>query len=232
MIRIRKSEDRGHFDHGWLKSAHTFSFADYYDPRHIHFRALRVMNEDYVAGGGGFPPHPHRDMEIVTYVLEGELEHKDSMGNVGTIKPGVVQAMSAGTGVTHSEYNPSPDKTTHLYQIWIFPKQKGIEPGYEERELPGFDQAGKLVLVASPDGADGSVRINADTRLYAAKLEAGDEVSYDLPQGHGAWLQVTRGAVLLNDEPLAKGDGAAIERIERLQVMATEDSEVLLFDLD
>ncbi len=232
MIRVRKAQDRGQFDFGWLKTAHTFSFADYRDPAHVHFRNLRVMNEDRIAGGAGFPPHPHRDMEIITYVLEGALEHRDSMGNHGIIKPGVVQRMSAGTGVTHSEYNALPDATTHLYQIWIFPRAKGVEPGYEEKALPDFDESGRLVLVASPHGDDGSVTINADTRLYAARLKAGQAIDNTLADGHAAWVQVTRGSVTLNGESLATSDGAAVEDVHELHIEAAEDSEILLFDLD
>jgi redox-sensitive bicupin YhaK (pirin superfamily) len=230
MITIRKAEDRGHFEHGWLDTWHTFSFADYHDPAHVHFRNLRVMNEDRVAGRQGFGMHPHRDMEIVTYVMEGELEHRDSKGNHGRIKPGIVQRMSAGTGVLHSEVNPG-EVPVHLYQIWIFPREKGIAPSYEEKALPGHDQAGRLVLVASPDGAEGSVTINADAKLYAAKLAKGGELSYDLPPGHGAWLQVTRGRLTLNGRDLATSDGAAIEDVGALNILATDDAELLLFDL-
>jgi quercetin 2,3-dioxygenase len=232
MIRIRRAEERGRFDHGWLKTAHTFSFADYYDPANTRFRNLRVMNEDFIDGGAGFPPHGHRDMEIVTYVLEGALEHQDSMGNHGIIRPGIVQRMSAGTGVQHSEFNALQDRTTHLYQIWIFPREKGIKPDYEERELPGFDQAGKLILVASPDGDEASALINADARLYAAKFKPGQQIAYTLPQGHGGWLQVTRGEVTLNGQALKQGDGAAIEDVNELSIQGVGDSEILLFDLD
>jgi redox-sensitive bicupin YhaK (pirin superfamily) len=230
MIRIRKANDRGHFDHGWLNTWHTFSFADYYDDKHVHFRGLRVMNEDYIAGGRGFGMHPHRDMEIVTYVMQGALEHRDSMGNHGVIKPGVVQRMSAGTGVLHSEQNTG-EETTHLYQIWIIPREKGVQPGYEEKTLPQT-QAGKWVLVASPDGADGSVTINADTKLWAARLEPGQSLDYELPQSHAAWLQVTRGRLTLNDEALDASDGAAVEELAKLSIRADEDAEFLLFDLD
>lgn len=230
MIRIRKAEDRGQADHGWLKTSHTFSFADYHDPQNVHFRSLRVMNEDFIAGGNGFGMHPHRDMEIVTYVMQGALEHRDSMGNHGVIKPGVIQRMSAGTGVMHSEQNPT-DETTHLYQIWIFPREKGIEPGYEEKSLPETSP-GQWVLVASPDGSEGSVTINADTRLWAARLNAGQKLDYTVEQAHGAWLQVTRGSLTLNGHTLSSGDGAAIEEVEALEIEAVEDAELLLFDLD
>ncbi|MCB9893258.1 MAG: pirin family protein [Planctomycetes bacterium] len=230
MITIRKASERGHVRHGWLNTWHTFSFADYLDSRHVRFRNLRVMNEDTIAAHNGFGMHPHRDMEIVTYVMSGELEHRDSMGNVGVIKPGVVQRMSAGTGVMHSEMNRG-DVPVHLYQIWIFPREKGIEPGYEERSLPAIEP-GRLALIASPDGADGSVTINADARLFGARLKQGDELSYSLSHGHGAWLQVTKGSLELNGETLGAGDGAAVEEVDKLQILATDDAELLLFDLD
>jgi hypothetical protein len=231
MIRIRRADERGHYDHGWLNTWHTFSFADYYDPENTQFRSLRVMNEDRIAARRGFPAHGHRDMEIITYVMEGAIEHRDSLGSHGVIKPGIVQRMSAGTGITHSEANPS-DETTHLYQIWIMPRERGIKPSYEERALPGFDHAGKLVLVASPEGAEGSTTINADARLYAAKLKAGQKVDYDLPQSHGAWVQVTRGKVALNGETLDTADGAAVEGLKELRIEADTDAEILLFDLE
>ena len=231
MIRIRSAAERGHFDHGWLNTWHTFSFADYHDDRHMGFRALRVMNEDIVAGGGGFPMHGHRDMEIVTYVLRGELEHRDSLGNHGVIRPGVVQRMSAGTGILHSEFNASPGQACHLYQIWLLPRQRGLTPGYEERSLPSHDQAGRLVLVASPDGAEGSTTIGTDARLWAARLNRGQEVRLPVAKGRYAWLQVTRGGCLLNGLALATSDGAAISDESELQVQATSDTEFLLFDL-
>jgi hypothetical protein len=230
MITIRKASERGHVEHGWLNTWHTFSFADYHDSRHVHFRNLRVMNEDTIAAGNGFGMHPHRDMEIVTYVMSGELEHRDSMGNVGVIKPGVVQRMSAGTGVMHSEFNRG-DVPVHLYQIWIFPREKGIEPGYEERSLPAIEP-GRLALIASPDGAYGSVSINADARLFGARLKQGDELVYSLKHGHGAWLQVTQGSVSVNGETLETADGAGIEDEGELKILATDDAELLLFDLD
>jgi redox-sensitive bicupin YhaK (pirin superfamily) len=231
MIRIRRAEERGQADHGWLKTSHTFSFAGYRDPEHVHFRNLRVINEDYIAGGQGFGTHPHRDMEIITYVMEGALKHKDSLGNEGVIKPGIVQRMSAGTGIQHSEFNPLPDTTTHLYQIWIFPREKNLQPGWEEKELPGHEEAGKLVAVATPDGEGGALTMQADAKLFAAKLEPGQGIDYELPQGHGAWLQVTRGAVKLNGETLNASDGAAIEDVANLHIEADGDAEILLFDL-
>lgn len=231
MIRIRRADERGQADHGWLKTAHTFSFADYHDPAHVHFRNLRVINEDYVAGGQGFGEHPHRDMEIVTYVMEGALKHRDSLGNEGVIKPGIVQRMSAGTGIRHSEFNPLPDTTTHLYQIWIFPREKGLKPGWEEKELPGQDESGKLVPVATPDGEGGALTMQADAKLFAATLEPGQSIEYELPKDHGAWLQVTRGAVKLNGESLNASDGASVEDVDKLHIEADKDAEILLFDL-
>ncbi|MBX3473750.1 MAG: pirin family protein [Planctomycetes bacterium] len=231
MIRIRKAQDRGHYDHGWLKTAHTFSFADYYDPENHHFRALRVINEDRVAGGGGFPMHPHRDMEIVTYVLEGQLEHKDSLGNHGRIMPGIVQRMSAGTGIVHSEFNASDTIPVHLYQIWILPNARGVQPGYEERALPGAGQTGRWVLVASPDGAQESLTIHADTRLYAARLAPGDQLSHAFGQGRSGWLQVMRGSAELARNQLSAGDGVAISDQEQVTVASAQGAELLLFDL-
>lgn len=231
MIKVRKAEDRGHFDHGWLNTAHTFSFAAYHDPEHVHFRNLRVINEDYVAGGKGFGEHGHADMEIITYVMEGELKHRDSLGNEGVIKPGVVQRMSAGTGIRHSEFNPRPDVTTHLYQIWIFPHEKGLQPGWEEKELPGLEEAGRLVPVATPAGRDGSLTMHADAAMYAARLNAGDSVEYKLSAGRGAWLQVTKGGIRLNGETLNPSDGAAVEDEGRVKIEAVGDAEVILFDL-
>lgn len=230
MVKVRKSKDRGQFDYGWLKTAHTFSFADYRDEGYVHFRSLRVINEDYIEGGQGFGMHPHRDMEIITYVMDGALKHKDSLGNEGVIKPGVVQRMSAGTGILHSEFNPLPDATTHLYQIWIFPNKKGIEPGWEEKRLTGQEN-GKLVPVGSPDGADGALTMQADARLFAATLEPGQKIEYELPKGHGAWVQVTIGSLKLNGHKLNESDGASIENVDRLEIEAIDDAEFLLFDL-
>ena len=231
MISIRRANERGKGEYGWLHANYTFSFAHYYDPRHVGFHGLVVMNEDYIEGGGGFPEHGHRDMEIVTYILEGALRHRDSMGNEGVIRPGVVQRMSAGTGVRHSEFNDSKTETCHLYQIWIEPSRGGFPSGYEERALPGVERAGKLVLVASPDGANGSTTINADTKLYCARLEPGQTVTLDLAKGRHGWLQVARGAVALNGEELNVSDGAAISNVQKLEVTGREDSEILLFDL-
>jgi quercetin 2,3-dioxygenase len=231
MINIRKSNDRGHADHGWLNTRFTFSFADYYDPEHVQFRTLRVMNDDYIAGGGGFPMHPHRDMEIVTYVLDGALEHRDSMGNGSVIKPGDVQYMSAGTGVTHSEFNASESEPVHLYQIWMMPDKRGYKPAYDQKNFGEAEKRGKLRLVASPDGRDGAVKIHQDNELYAALLRAGESVKHALkPQRH-AYVQVARGSVKLNGTPLETGDGAAISAETSVELTGVNDAEVLLFDL-
>jgi hypothetical protein len=227
MLQLRKSNDRGHANHGWLDSWHTFSFADYHDPQHVSFSALRVINEDRVSPGEGFPTHPHRDMEIITYVLEGALEHKDSLGTGSVIRPGEVQRMSAGTGIRHSEFNHSQTEPVHFLQIWILPDRQGVKPGYEQKRI-GLD--GQLRLVASPDGHDGSVTIHQDARVYAARLN-GSEVTHTLASGRRAWLQVARGAVKLNGTTLQAGDGAGIENETALRLAADGSAEVLLFDL-
>jgi quercetin 2,3-dioxygenase len=231
VIEIRKSEERGHADHGWLNTRFTFSFADYYDPKHEQFRTLRVMNDDRVAGGGGFPTHPHRDMEIVTYVLEGALQHKDSMGNGSVIRPGDVQYMSAGTGVAHSEFNPSEKEPVHLYQIWMFPDKKGYKPAYDQKHFDDAEKRGKLRLVASPDGRDGSVKIRQDNELYVTVLEPGDKVKHELNKERHAYVQVARGSVTLNGAKLETGDGAAISAEKAVELTGVKDAEVLLFDL-
>jgi len=231
MINIRKSNDRGQADHGWLNTRFTFSFAEYYDPKHEQFRTLRVMNDDRVAGGGGFPTHPHRDMEIVTYVLEGALAHKDSMGNGSVIKPGDVQYMSAGTGVTHSEFNASKSDTVHLYQIWMFPDKQEYTPAYDQRNFSDAEKRGKLRLVVSPDGRDGSVRIRQDNELYATILGAGDCVKHELKPERHAYVQVAKGSVTLNGKTLEAGDGAEISKEKALQLTGVKEAEVLLFDL-
>jgi len=228
MLRIRRAGDRGHFDFGWLGTYHSFSFGDYYDPENMGFRALRVINEDWVRGGGGFPPHPHRDMEIVTYVLEGALEHADSMGNGSIIKPGEAQRMSAGTGVVHSEQNASKIEPVHLLQIWILPERRGLDPSYEQKPI----QDGKgLALVASPDGREGSVRIHQDASILAVHLEKAQTTEYSLRPGRHAWVQVVRGPVTVNGEQLERGDGAALSDESRIAIEALEPSHVLLFDL-
>jgi quercetin 2,3-dioxygenase len=231
MIAIRKSNDRGHADHGWLDTRFTFSFADYYDRKHEQFRTLRVMNDDRVAGGGGFPMHPHRDMEIVTYVLEGALEHRDSMGNGSVIRPGDVQYMSAGTGVTHSEFNASKQDPVHLYQIWMFPDKTGHKPAYDQKSFTAEEKRGNLRLLASPDGRDGSVKIRQDNELYATVLGAEESVRHALQPGRHAYVQVARGSVKLNGKQLDEGDGAAISAEESLELTGLKEAEVLLFDL-
>jgi redox-sensitive bicupin YhaK (pirin superfamily) len=231
MITIRPANERGHADHGWLDTYHTFSFSSYRDPRHMRFRALRVMNEDVVAPGQGFGTHPHDNMEIVTYVLSGALEHRDSMGNGEVLRPGEFQRMSAGTGITHSEFNPSASEPVHLYQIWLFPAQKGIEPSYEQTRFDESERHNHLRLVASPDAADGSLTIHTDARVYLASLDAGQQVTQELAPGRHAWLQVLRGAVTLNGQPLATSDGAAVSEEITLAIAATEAAEVMLFDL-
>ena len=231
MIQIRKSDTRGHANHGWLDSRFTFSFAEYFDPKHVEFRTLRVMNDDRIAGGGGFPTHPHRDMEIVTYVLDGELAHKDSMGNGSVIKPGDVQYMSAGTGVAHSEFNASDKTAVHMYQIWMFPDKTGHTPVYDQKHFSAAEKRGKLRLVVSPDGRDGSVKIRQGNELYATVLAPGESVEHALQPERHAYVQVARGSVTLNGTQLAAGDGAAISQEKALELTGVEDAEVLLFDL-
>lgn len=230
MIQIRKSAERGFFDHGWLKTHHTFSFADYRDAQWTAFRSLRVINEDWVAAGEGFPPHSHRDMEIITYVLKGALEHKDSMGNTSAIRPGEVQRMSAGTGVTHSEFNHMSLEPVHLLQIWITPAKRSLTPSYEQKK---FELAGKrnaLRLVASPDGG-AAVTIHQDVRLYDSRLEKGHTVKHTLKSGRAAWVQVISGAVKLNGTAGSAGDGLFTETAGELTLSADETSDFLLFDL-
>jgi redox-sensitive bicupin YhaK (pirin superfamily) len=231
MIRIRKSHERGHADHGWLDTHHTFSFNTYRDPAHLHFRALRVMNEDRIAPGAGFGTHPHQDMEIVTYVLAGSLEHKDSMGNGEVLRPGEFQRMSAGTGITHSEFNPAADDPVHLYQIWLFPEHKGGEPSYEQKRFPLEERTNRLRLVASPTAEQDSLRIGQDARIYLATLTAGTRIDYPIPAGRHAWLQVLRGNLRLNALPLATGDGAAASDEPALAIDADAETEIMLFDL-
>jgi redox-sensitive bicupin YhaK (pirin superfamily) len=231
MITIHRSNDRGHANHGWLDSRFSFSFADYFDPEHVQFRTLRVMNDDRIAGGGGFPTHPHRDMEIVTYVLDGALAHKDSMGNGSLIRPGDVQYMSAGTGVAHSEFNASDKETVHLYQIWMFPDKKNYKPVYDQKHFDESDKRGKLRLVVSPDGRDGSVKIRQDNEIYATILGVGESVKHELKPNRHAYVQVARGSVRLNSQALETGDGAQISDEKSLQLTGAKDAEVLLFDL-
>lgn len=231
MITIRKSADRGHLNHGWLDTYHTFSFDQYYDPDHMSFRSLRVINEDRVDAGRGFPTHSHRDMEIITYILSGALRHQDSMGNGSIIEPGDVQRMTAGTGVSHSEFNPSQSEAVHLLQIWILPNTRGLKPGYEQKAFSEEERKGRLRLIASADGREGSVTVNQDASIYASILEEGEEVTKSLdPQRH-AWIQVARGEVEVNGNQLVQGDGAAVSEEEELKISATAPAEILLFDL-
>ena len=231
MITIRRAEERGRTRLEWLDSWHTFSFGDYRDARHMGFSDLRVVNDDRVKPASGFGTHGHRDMEILTYVLEGALEHKDSLGTGSVIRPGDLQRMSAGTGVLHSEYNPSAESAVHFLQIWILPEQAGIAPGYEQRSFPADEMRGRLRLVASRDGRDGSLTIHQDASVHAALLEPTDRVSHDLAPGRRAWLQVARGAVSVGGELLRAGDGAALTDEPRLDIEATEGAELLMFDL-
>jgi redox-sensitive bicupin YhaK (pirin superfamily) len=231
MMTIRKASERGHADHGWLDSHHTFSFANYYDENHMGFRGLRVINDDRVAPGQGFGTHPHRDMEIISYVLDGALAHKDSMGTGATIRPGDVQRMSAGTGVRHSEYNASRADEVHFLQIWIQPAARNLPPGYEQKTFTDADKRGKLVLVASADGSNGSVTINADARVYAGIFDAGHTAELPIAAGRGAWLHVARGKVRVNGEALGEGDGVAFEHEGAIRIEGVDDGEVLAFDL-
>ena len=231
MITRRPAKERGHFDHGWLDTYHSFSFSEYHDPAHMGFRSLRVINEDRVDPKAGFPPHSHRDMEIITYVLAGALGHKDSMGTGSVIRPGDVQRMSAGTGVTHSEYNGSEKEPVHLLQIWILPEQRGIAPGYEEKRFPAEEKRGRLRLIASRDAAEGSVTIHQDARVYASLLNGGQTVRHPLAPGRGAWLHLVSGAATVTGTALVTGDGAAVENEGALEIRADEPTELLLFDL-
>ena len=232
MIQIRPAKERGHANHGWLDTYHTFSFSDYYDPSFMGFRSLRVINEDWVKPGHGFPTHPHRDMEIITYVLEGELAHKDSMGTGSVIRPGEIQKMSAGTGIRHSEYNHSKTDPVHLLQIWIVPEKEGLKPMYEQKTIPAEEKQGKLRLLASPNTGNGAVTLFQDAKLYATELKSGETVEYTLNNGRYAWLQVARGTVSLNGKELKAGDGAAVAQEPKLEINGVGgQSEVLLFDL-
>ncbi|HRI52383.1 MAG TPA: pirin family protein [Pseudomonadota bacterium] len=231
MLTVRRAEDRGHADHGWLSSHHTFSFADFYDPRFMGFGPLRVINDDTVAAGGGFPTHGHRDMEIISYVLEGALEHKDSLGTGSVIRPGDVQRMSAGTGVRHSEFNASDTSPVHFLQIWLLPRREGLPAGYEQKHFAASAKQGRLCLVASPDGAEGSVRIQQDARMFATLLAAGQSVSHAVKGGRKGWLHVARGAAAVNGLTLKAGDGVAISGEESLTISSPSSGEVLLFDL-
>jgi redox-sensitive bicupin YhaK (pirin superfamily) len=231
MITVRRSEERGHADHGWLESRHTFSFADYHDPAHMGFRALRVINEDRVQPSRGFGTHGHRDMEILSYVLSGKLAHEDSMGTGAVLEEGELQRMSAGTGVRHSEYNGSDEEPVHFLQIWIIPAHAGIPPGYEQRRFPAEERRGRLRLVASPDGSDGSLTLHQDARVHLGLLARGERTSLPLADGRHAWVQVLRGDVRVGAEALRAGDGAALSGEREVRLEATDDAEVMVFDL-
>jgi quercetin 2,3-dioxygenase len=231
MINIRRSEQRGGGNFGWLNTRHTFSFDTYHDPKYMGFRSLRVINEDVVQAGEGFPTHPHRDMEIITYVLEGALGHKDSLGTGSVIRPGDGQRMSAGRGIRHSEMNASDTDPVHLLQIWILPDRGGIEPSYEQKSFPPEEKQGKLRVIASPDGENGSVTIHQDAKLYVSLLAPGEKVTHELATNRYAWLQVAKGSVELNGKLLQQGDGAAVSEEQRLTIEGKENAEVLLFEL-
>ncbi|MDA0658776.1 MAG: pirin family protein [Planctomycetota bacterium] len=231
MFQVRGAADRGHANHGWLDTWHTFSFADYQDSRHVRFRSLRVMNEDRVAAGQGFGTHPHHDMEIVTYVLSGALEHKDSMGNGEILRPGEFQRMTAGTGITHSEFNPSKTEPVHLYQIWLLPERSGLTPSYEQKAFPVGDRVNQLRLVASRDAAEGSLTIHSDARIYLSSLNDGHELQFQMSDGRHAWLQVLRGSVSVNSIRLSTGDGVSVVEEHSVTIRADSDAEIMLFDL-
>lgn len=232
MLTIRKAEERGHANAGWLDSRHTFSFGNYHDPDHMGFGPLRVINEDRVQGGAGFPAHPHADMEIVTYVLHGALEHKDSLGTGSVVKPGDIQRMTAGTGLRHSEFNASKTDPVHFLQIWIKPETRGLQPGYEQKTFPAEDINGKLRLVGARDGRHGAITIHQDLALYAAKLATKDRIEHMLANGRTAWIQIARGSVSVNGLLLSEGDGAAVSNIAHIKIEGTgPNSEILLFDL-
>lgn len=232
MITLRDAEARGRFDHGWLKTAHTFSFGDFFHPDHMGFRALRVINEDHVAPGEGFPTHAHHDMEILTYVISGALEHKDSLGNGSVIRPGDVQRMTAGTGVKHSEYNPSDTEECHLLQIWLLPRDRGLEPSYEEIRVDPEQKRNRLCVIASPDGQDGSVTWNQDAVLHASCFDAGHVENLQIAPGRFGWVQVVSGTLRVNDKTAGPGDGCAISNQKLLTFTAETDTEFLFFDLD
>jgi quercetin 2,3-dioxygenase len=231
MLTIRRSGERGHFDHGWLNTYHTFSFDQYYDPRYMGFRSLRVINEDFVAPSRGFPTHGHRDMEIITYILEGALKHEDSMGNGSVIRPGDVQRMTAGTGVRHSEKNPSNTERVHLLQIWILPNAENLTPGYEQKAFSDEERRGQLRLIASGDGRDDSVHLNQDVSLFASILDATQEVEREMDAKRYGWIQVARGSVVVNGESVEQGDGVVVVGESNLRIKAQEPAEILLFDL-
>lgn len=231
MIQIRRAEERGHANHGWLDARHTFSFASYHDPNHVQFRSLRVMNEDRIAPGQGFGTHPHRDMEIVTYVLSGALEHRDSMNNGQVLRAGEFQHMSAGSGITHSEFNPSGNEPVHLYQIWLLPSEQGITPSYDQIKVPDEERHNQFRLVATPDQVDGTLKINQDAAIYLANLDSDQTLQHELQPNRHAWLQVLRGSVEINGQVMSTSDGAAISDESMIRITAAQASEVMLFDL-
>jgi len=231
MIHIRKADERGRTAIDWLDSRHTFSFGDHYDPQNMSFRSLRVINEDWVQPGEGFGMHPHRDMEIITYVLEGALQHKDSLGSGGILRPGELQYMSAGTGIRHSEFNPSASEPVHLYQIWLLPERQGLSPAYDQRAFDKQERRGRFRVVAAPDGRDGALTIHQDAEVSLATLGAGEQVCHLIWPGRHAWLQVLRGAVTVNGQPAATGDGVALSEESQVAVQAEQSAEVMLFDL-
>ena len=231
MIAVRRASERGHGQHGWLDTHHTFSFNDYYDPRHMGFRVLRVINEDRVEPGQGFGTHGHRDMEIISYVLDGALAHRDSLGNESVLRPGEFQCMTAGTGIRHGEFNPSDSEPVHFYQIWLLPERQGLAPSYDQRMFPEDERRGRFRVVASPDGRDGSLTIHQNAEVLLTSLAAGERVMHELAPGRHAWLQVLRGSAQLNGVPLQTSDGAAVSDELSLTVLATEPCEVMLFDL-
>lgn len=231
MLTLRRAEDRGRYRNDWLDSRHSFSFGEYYDPEHMGVSNLRVINDDRVAAGAGFPTHPHRDMEIVSYVLEGALEHRDSMGNGSVIRAGDVQRMSAGTGVTHSEFNPSKEQATRFLQIWLLPTERGVEPCYGQKYFAPEDKRGRLRLLVSPDGRDGSIAINSDAKVYGTLLGDGEAVVLDLAPGRMGYVQVARGSVRIGEERLHEGDGATVSGQDQIEITGDGEAEILLFDL-
>jgi quercetin 2,3-dioxygenase len=231
MLSIRLAQERGHANHGWLDSFHSFSFGDYYDPEHMSFRNLRVINEDRVAPGKGFGTHPHRDMEIISYVIEGAIEHRDSIGNGSVIRPGDVQRMSAGTGITHSEFNPSETEAVHFLQIWVVPEQTGLAPSYEQKEFDTLEKQGRLRLVASQDGRENSVVVHQDVNIYATVLAAQESVQLDLQTDRYYWVQVVRGKVMVNGQAVSAGDAIALSQESQLSLTGQQETEVLVFDL-
>jgi hypothetical protein len=232
VIKIRPANERGHADHGWLNTRFSFSFADYHDPAHMGFRTLRVINDDRIAGGAGFPMHPHRDMEIVTYMLDGAISHKDSMGTTATIKAGEVQRMTAGRGIMHSEFNPLPNEECRLLQIWIMPRERGLAPSYDQKLFVPETKQGKLLLIASPDGRDGSMKIEQDASIYASRLAPGEAVSHSLAGARHGWIQIARGSVRLNGQLMNEGDGAALSEESQVALEGVTDAEFLFFDLN